>query len=219
MIIIATHNGKEHLEKCLSSLEKTECKYPVCIIDSASGDKHIEYLKGLEISNPFSFSLQVHYIKENVYETGVIKYAIQNIDTDVFVFIQDSLEIKHSLFYERLVDKLNINRVVPILTFPTYHDDEDHYFFLYENFGTAEYWQGIFGNMFAIRKSDLLKIPINSIPDINSKEGSCAMERGWAILFESKFFSISPLEGHYHYYRLLYDDYILFRKNFGSRAD
>ena len=67
MIVIGTHNGQEHILKCLTSLETVKNQLSVAIVDSGSDEEYISYLKGLEKSNPFSFDIKVFFIASTLH--------------------------------------------------------------------------------------------------------------------------------------------------------
>ncbi len=219
MIVITTYNGEKYLKRLLNSLENINCKIPVSVINSASTEeKTIQYLQNIEKDNPFSFSVNIYHSKENIWESGAPVFALNNIEADKYFFLQDSIVIKHSLFFERLESFLKKGTVVYLISFPeNFYVNREEVGFVVKNFGSYYFQKGCFGSMFFIHKSDLLTLPLEKIPKINNKFETCAMERGWSVLFYESSLKIKELEGYYDFHRLIEDDYVLFSKYFGGR--
>lgn len=218
-ISIATHNGHTYLHRCLQSLQDAKVTNPVKVIDMASdSEASIDYLKEISSRPSYDLDLQVCYTGKNHFETGAILYTFKEFPSDSYLFLQDSVSIKSPYFFEMLYSKLRPGNVVPLVTFPSnFYDSTQQYAFCLNNFGSTNFTKGIFGSIFACMHQDMERLSLDKIPSIDTKFKSCAMERGWSVLFEQARIYINPIEGSYSYWALLEDKYTTFTKTFGNR--
>jgi hypothetical protein len=220
MIVIATNNGKNHLIELLSVINVINPECGVSIIDTQSNDEEtIKFLNELDEKNPYRFKLQIHQTPYRGFDSGAYMYAINNIKAERFYFIQDSIRIKTLNFFKNIDSKLKPGTVVPLITFPANtYDSQEQIDFCLNNFGKAEFSQGIFGPMFAIMNEDAQKIDKKHLVWPTNKMLQMGLERGWGVLFDMYGINIDPLEGAYDYYRLINDQYTQFRKIINYRA-
>lgn len=219
-IVIATNNGKSNLQELLNSLEKIQIDYNIAIIDTQSTNlESIEFINKLDSENPYNLNIKVFRTPHKGYDTGAYIYAINNIDSKYFYFLQDSMQIKSIDFFNETNKRLNNNNsVVPLLTFPSnFFDNEEERQFCINNFGTLESKAGIFGPMFAISKENINLIDKKYLVYPSNKTEQMAMERGWGIIFNKYVISIIPLEGTHNDQMLRNDGYKYFKKTFRGR--
>jgi len=215
MIVIASHNGKLHLSKLLVNLEDIDLLgHDVAIIDTQSNELDtIEFLDSIAKTNPYNYTIHVHKTPYRGFDTGAYIYAINNIKSDKFFFIQDSIRIKRSDFFKAIDEKLKPGTAVNLIQFNTnLYDSQEQVDFCFNSFGQIKYNKGVFGPMFSIHvedikriKSDHLIYPINKIQQMG-------MERGWAILFDIYGITLDSLEGDYNFEMLINDKYKYFTK-------
>lgn len=216
MIIITTHNGKNHLENLLSHLNNLDLlEHKVLVVDSGSSDiESIQYLEELKIKNPFNYELIVDKTEYSGYDSGVIIHTMRNYDDERYIFIHDSSLIKNNeclLKLDELMKKENV--VVPFLTFDGNSYDNDYQKkFCESNYGSGENRFGIFASIFAISKNSLAKINKDELFIPTNKEESRAMERCWSVVFEKSGLVVETLEGEYNPDKITNDGYHYFSK-------
>jgi hypothetical protein len=217
MIVVATNNGKNHLIDLILSL--SNLNLDVAIIDTQSTDQDsIDFLDQIKKNNPFKINIQVHQTPYRGFDTGAYIYAIRNIETERFYFIQDSLRIKDLNIFSEIDKKIKPGTVVPLITFSSnLYDNQEQADFCTEKFGTSNFEKGIFGPIFCGMRSDFKKIEDNLLTYPTNKNLQMAMERGWGILFNKYNFNIDPLEGDYNFEKLVRDEYFYFKKKFPYR--
>jgi len=218
MIVISTNNGKKFLENLLRSLSDINSKIDVSIIDTQSTDEDsLTYLENLRNNNPFEFNIKVYTTPYRGFDSGAYIYAINNIVSDKFYFLQDSITIKSIDFFNEIDKKLKPGVVVPLITFQSnFYANGEQTNFCSSNFGTYIYDKGIFGPMFSILYEDCQKIDKSLLVYPYNKMTQMAMERGWSIIFEKYNFTIDPLEGEKDD-RIFNDEHLYFIKYFPYR--
>jgi hypothetical protein len=214
MIIIATNNGKRNLIELLENLNELDLSCKVCIIDTGSTDQEsLDFLNELDDVNNYNFEIEIYQTPYKGYDTGAYIYAINNIESDRYYFIQDSLRIKSKDFFNLIDDKLKPGVVVPLITFSSnLYDYQEQIEFCIKNFGSFEFEKGIFGPIFSILSEDVQKIDKKYLVYPTNKSLQMGMERGWAVIFGKYNFEIDPLEGDYDYNKLMTDQYKHFKK-------
>lgn len=219
MIVIATHNGKNHIAELLTNLKEVDLTTSVAIIDTGSEDESFEYIKTLNNSSEYPFKVEVHQTPYRGFDTGAYIYALNNIKAERFYFMQDSIRIKDSRFFKNIDSKLLPGTVVPLVTFgANVYDDQEQVDFCVKHFESSNFERGIFGPIFSILNDDIQKIDKRFLVWPTSKVLQMGMERGWSVLFKKYGFAIDPLEGEYCYNRLVNDQYSQFRKIFCGRT-
>ena len=214
MIVIATNNGKQNLIELLSNLNTIDFNCSVSVIDTGSTDREsIDFLEFLKVNSNYKFKIEVHQTSYKGYDTGAYIYAINNIESDRYYFIQDSIIIKSINFFELVDDKLQPGVVVPLITFgANLYDYQEQIDFCMFHFGECKFQKGTFGPMFSILKEDVNKIDKKYLVYPTNKSLQMGMERGWSVIFEKYNFDIDPLEGDYDYNKLMNDQYNNFKK-------
>jgi hypothetical protein len=214
MIIIATNNGKQNLIELLGNLKEFSFSRKVCIIDTGSTDQEsIDFLNELSDVNNYNFEIQIHQTPYKGYDTGAYIYAINNIESDRYYFIQDSLRIKSKDFFNLIDNKLKPGVVVPLITFgKDQYDSLEQLEFCIKNFGSPYYKKGIFGPMFSILSEDVQKIDKKYLVYPTNKTLQMGMERGWSLIFEKYNFDIDSLEGDYDPMKIMNNQYNYFKK-------
>ena len=210
MIVIATNNGMEFLPNLLSDLEKFNITEEISIIDTQSSDsEYINYLFNLKLK--FKLKINVYQTPYRGFDTGAYIYAINNLKSDRFVFIQDSIRIKNVDFFNLIEEKLKTSNVVAILTFEgNWWENETQKYFSLKHFGTTMFDMGIFGPMFSISYTDSQKL--NNLIYPTDKEQQKAMERCWSIIFKEQNFTVDCLEGTHNDFKINNDGYNYFTK-------
>jgi GT2 family glycosyltransferase len=95
MIVIATHNGKEHLKKLLSNLESFKLDKEISIIDTMSSNKEsLDFLDEISTKNIYNLNINIYKTEYRGFDTGAYIYAINNLIAERFYFLQDSIIIK-----------------------------------------------------------------------------------------------------------------------------
>jgi hypothetical protein len=220
MIVIATNNGKKHLIELLENLNQLGIKYPVSIIDTQSTDQEtVDFLNQITDNNPYNFKISVYQTPYRGFDSGAYMYAINNIKSDRFYFLQDSLRIKDPNFFNNINEKLKPGIVVPLITFASnLYDGPDQIEFCLNNFEDTKFTKGIFGPMFSVLNEDIQKIDKKFLIWPTNKRMQMGMERGWGILFDKYEFIIDSLEGDYDYGKLINDQYLQFKKIINYRG-
>lgn len=220
MVIIATNNGHLYLEKLLVDFENFFIDKEICLIDTGSTDE--ESLKLLdEIKNKKIFSkLSIQILKTPYkgYDSGAYIYAMKNINSDKYYFIQDSISIKNKDFFDDIDKKLKDNTVVGFIYFDSnFYENQEQINFCTSKFGVKDFDLGIFGPMFAITKNDVNKIlkDLNYLP--SNKNEQCAMERCWSALFKSKNIQVEFLDGNHNGTTFERNGYKYIDKKFANR--
>lgn len=213
MIVIATNNGKEYLINLLNSLEFLEINIPISIIDTKSNNSDsLEFIDILKSNNPYKLNISVYSTPYRGYDTGAYIYAIKNIPSTRYIFLQDSIEIKSNIFFEIINSKLEDNVIVPLISFNNIgYDNIEEQDFCLKNFDTIQYNKGIFGPMFAVTKKTIDLIDKKYLICPTTKNEQMAMERGWAIIFEKYNFKINEME-FFDYDKICNDKYSNFKK-------
>src|SRR5689334_3577422 len=127
MIVVATNNGSEYLPKLLDSIQKYGWYgHSVLIVDTGSTDmKFKRYLESLTDDENRKYPFVI-YCSENKkwveeqgyvwggYDTGAYLKAYKDNKEfeDVFIFMQDSFEIKSSNWIPEFYSKLTDNNLV-----------------------------------------------------------------------------------------------------------
>jgi hypothetical protein len=210
MIVIATNNGIKFLPNLLSDLEKFNITEEISIIDTQSSDSEfIDYLESLKSFN--KLNINIYQTPYKGFDTGAYIYAIQNLKSDRFIFLQDSIRIKNIDFFNLIDEKLKTSNVVTILTFEGDRwDNPTQQIFSLKHFGTTSFEKGIFGPMFSMSYSDSQKL--NNLIYPIDKNQQMAMERCWSVIFKKQNFTIDCIEGIYNDFKINNDEYEYFTK-------
>jgi len=214
MIVIATNNGKHFLSNLLDDFKKFNIKHPISVIDTQSNDSEsINFLKKIKQLYP-ELNIQVFTTLSKNFDTGAYIFALNNIVAEKYYFLHDSIRIVSPHIFEEIDKKLHPGNVVALTTFKgnTYYSPAQSDF-CYQNWGTTEYTTGIFGPMFAILRSDVIK-SWNNLPKIlpTNKFHQTGMERGWGIFCDKSDLNIVELDETISYSKGLKDGFKYFTK-------
>jgi len=231
MIVIATNNGMEHLPKLLDSIQKYGWYgQDVCVVDTGSTDKEfLNYLlkiDGGDDGSTISYSFRVYVERSIRWDEGAHKYTSGGYDTgaykrayelnkgieDLFIFLQDSVEIKSPNWFPAIMIKLQEGDVCAWLTFTDWYDNQEQVDFVQKYFNEHRYEKGVFAPMFdkVYEKTGIKDV------QVYNKWTQQAMERGWAVAFEQAGLRLVSLD-IMNWERLRGDSYEHFRKSFPVR--
>jgi GT2 family glycosyltransferase len=192
MIAIVTHNGEPVLKNLLDDISSFNVpNNEVCVVDNLSTtESHLLYLEKLK-----NEGYNVLHNPDPHWEIGAFKYAIENIKSDVWFCMQDSIHIKQDIF-SYVTPKLTENNVYTFLTGPCgLWDDHNDKFLLNLHFGTMTYSKVIFGNMMFAKNSVLQRVKDEWFIPSNRTEAA-ASERGVSVVFDRHNIKIIGL-GYY----------------------
>ena len=102
-IVIPNYNGKKFLKDCLKSLGKQTIKAPVIIVDNASSDGSVKYVKQLISEQPSKYPEVV--IKELATNTGfahAVNVGIEMADSE-FILLLNNDTVSEETMTERLL--------------------------------------------------------------------------------------------------------------------
>jgi len=168
MIVIVTHNGNQCLIDLLSDISKYEQNNNICIVDNKSTDiNHLKFLKQKEDEG-----YNVLYNPKDNYVLGAYKYALENLKSDVWYFLLDSLRIKHDVFsYVRPL--LTENNIYALITaHPGLYENQDVITYLLNKHINYSYNKMLTFNTFfsldsVVRKvKDQWPLPTNKFEDM-----------------------------------------------------
>jgi len=188
IIVIVTFNGYQVLTNLLNDIKGFNIpNSEVCIVDNKSNDEeHLAFLKGLEADD-----YKVLY-KSKGFELSAYKYALDNIEADVWFLLQDSIHIKQDIF-SLITPLLTDSNVYSFLTFsPGLYDNHDDRAFLLLNYGTLQYSRANWPSCYFAKDSVLQKVK-NEWKLPKNKIEAMAMERGTAIVFDRHNIEIKGL--------------------------
>lgn len=219
MIVIATNNGNESLPRLLNSLEKYNYNnFPICIVDTgSSNEEFINYLEELKTLNKYTI-LNI----QGGYDTGAYIHAYRNTNSNYYIFLQDSTEIKHEDFFKKLEEYSNSDNIFAYFIFTSPDSAGDFKGILekyYDTESLANYQFGIFGPMFATSRKILDSIYNNNLYLIpTNKDEQMAMERGWAIAAYKLSIPVYAFD-IFNHNSLVNDQYYYFKKYFHWKTE
>jgi hypothetical protein len=185
MIVIATNNGYKHLKDLLDSMSKFDFSTEkLLVIDTISNDEnHLNFLQNLQNIYP-NLNISISTTPYRKFDTGAYLYAYKNFDSEYFIFLHDSITIKDGNFIQVVKDTLKDNDIVSFscFNFMGYGDQEWKEFFK-KNTNEDKYEIGIFGPMFACKKSTLDKINFDHLELPNNKNQQACYEGIWPTIF------------------------------------
>ena len=201
MIVIATHDNINYLDTLIKSINNYGTNgHKVLIVDTNSiTPDFFKYLSSLKEAS-FTNNLNIEITKTlySGYDSGGYIWAYKNFIEENYIFLQDSMEIKHPEWITIIEEKLKKSDVVAWRKFPRHlcpFDNPHQERWLYELIGTRDYDEGIFGPVFSTKRSVLYEIEQSNLFIIpNNKEQQQGMERGWAIIFKKLGFIVDNIE-------------------------
>ena len=186
MIVVATNNGFIYLKELLDSFKDIDlCNEKIFIIDTISNDiNHLNFLKQINNLYP-NLDIEITTTPHRKFDTGAYIYAYQNINSDNYIFLHDSVTIKNKNFIKVVKEQLNENNVVSFscFNFMGYGGNEWKDFFK-NNTNEEKYEIGFFGPMFACKKSVLDKINFENLILPTNKNQQACFEGIWPTLFK-----------------------------------
>lgn len=210
MIVIASHNGGDHLRQLIDGMSFFGTKgEDVLIVDNQTTDLYsLGYMEHLQESDlPF----KVYIDKTNFttgYEPGAFIWSFRNYEDDRYVFFQDSMRVTGPDWLTQFDDRHKEGAdVVPWAIFRPlmFGMHPDNVLHVIEGWG-QDLWHkyrdnldGFFGSIFSVKREALLKadeaglFPDKGIP--TSKWGAQAMERVFPIVFAEIGASVTPIIG------------------------
>jgi len=189
MIVLATYNGKKFLEGLLDDIKSFKIfNEDVCIVDNNSTNKdHLEYLIKLKNEN-----YNILYNKRGGYDIGAFKYALDNLKSDVWFCMQDSIRLKQDIF-SYVTPLLTNKNVYTILTVPPgLYDNVDDRMFLSLHYKTTQYSSGMFPSSYFALDEVMQKVKNDWYIPTNKIE-SMGMERGMCVVFDKYGIEIKGL--------------------------
>ncbi len=223
MIVVATNNGHLHLPELLSSIEEHgDGGHEVLVVDTQSSDVRAQaYFDSLcKYSGPLRLSATRTPYKG--YDTGAYLYAFRNFPADRYIFMQDSLRVKHSGWTEAFDAKFTHGvGCVPWLVFPAQWDSDAQLEFVANCLGVRSAPPfGIFGPVFAAKRSALNEMDakglLAAIP--SNKLEQQAMERAWPTAFFVAGYGVRPIHTNFSEADVRGDRYGVFVKKLPKRT-
>lgn len=189
MLVIGTHNGGDHLKRCVASIDTYgTAGHQVLIVDTSSDDpSHLKILDEIKQTHP---DFLVETSKYGQYELGSIRHAYFEHKPERFLFIHDSVELKSKDWWLPFEFKLREYNVVPWITFnPVNFDTQDQVNFIQSTYGLTldPSYVGIFGSMFCTSLDVMKRLEDRGWLGFAcpTKIISMAMERAWPLAFRA----------------------------------
>ncbi len=223
MIVIATHNGKDHLPGLFDALETygtggrkvllldtgTTCKGSLDLIQELSGRK-------------WSFELESGRTPYQAYDSGAYVHAYRNWEAGSYLFMQDSIRPKSPDWVTAFECRLTYGvGCVPWLIFPMQWNCQEQVDFVMEKCEVGD-WppHGIFGPIFLATRSALAELDARGLLEVlpGSKTEQMAMERFWPTAFIKAGIAVRPVEAAFEERSLRQDAYRHMTKRFALRA-
>jgi len=223
MIVVATHNGKDHLPVLLESLERHGVGgHDVLILDTGSTCRaSLELLREVE-SRKWPFRLEVGKTPYQAYDSGAYVHAFRNWDAEGYLFMQDSVKPKRDDWVSAFESKATYGvGCVPWLIFPMQWNSQEQVDWLISTCGVND-WppHGVFGPIFYAPRSAMESLDAKGFLDIlpSDKTQQMAMERIWPTVFTLSGFAVRPVETVFDETLLRQDEYTHMTKKFALRA-
>lgn len=215
MIVIATNNGWNYLEQCLSrAIEFGTDNEKILVVDTNSSDKsYIDFAKN--ICN--KYNVEFGQLSYSGYDFGAYMWAYRNYIDDFYFFQHDSIFIKNSESIKKIKSQISENAVCAWVKFSKHvcpFDNIEQQTWLKDKLGTDNYDYGIYGPNFGLLRSTLDRIIDKLNFTVDNKLQQQGMERGWAILFKQLDIIVHGLEDPTSQFnhRFHSDDFLYFTK-------
>lgn len=217
LIVVATNNGKEHLERLHASFERYGIPEgaKVLIVDTGSTSDSIEYIKSL----PYAFALTLPIRDIGAYTYGLHFGSIYGFKN--YLFMHDSMEVMQENWLEefesRMTDELTI---VPWLTFDFFFDSDEQVKYLEGSLST--YFNGypekaVFGPVF-YTSSMCAHTIFRHCKFPETKIEAQAWERGIAIICKEELIKVNEIQHGFNVFTLDAGEYTVLRKYRPGRA-
>lgn len=203
MIVVATHNGKDSLNRLLNSMAVFGTDDALVLVVASGETEHVDQM--VKAFKPAIPSLRWVPEPRNAFETGAWIEAYRSCVSSRYLFIQDSMEVTAPGWYKQFDDiaetrtyKGSYEFCVPWVTFTPYllgvtPEVRNRIIEVYGVY--AEPGFGIFGSMFYTSRDSLRRIEksgyLNYVP--KDKTDSEAYERWWALIFHRLGIPIMPI--------------------------
>jgi hypothetical protein len=206
MIVISTFDDVDLLERLLESLLVTNnFDEPVLIVCTDSSKIEVlEYVDLICSSGKYPFTLLWDVTPYRGYDSGAYIFAFKKYNSDYYIFLQDSMEIKSPDW----LDVFKLNRELGVVNaWVTFKDsrwdslEQRDWVINKLSIPFLEPTYGIFGPIFQISRIDLIKIDdkwnLERFIPFNKLIGQQGMERGWSYLLYNTELSLNSLDGDY----------------------
>jgi hypothetical protein len=187
MIVIATNNGFVHLKELLDSFCNIDMyDEKILIVDTISTDEnHINFLN-LTPALYANLDITITKTPYRGFDTGAYIHAYENYESELYIFLHDSIIIKNSNFVKDIKNYLEENDVVSFFCFNFVRCGDDEWKkFMKSCTGSEYYDRAIFGPMFACKKEVLSNINTKELEIPDNKNKQTAYEAIWMHLFKS----------------------------------
>ncbi|MBE5844876.1 MAG: glycosyltransferase family 2 protein [Butyrivibrio sp.] len=105
-IVIPNYNGKKYLKDCLRSLGKQTVKAPVIVVDNASSDGSVEYIKQLVSENPSKYpEVRIVELSSNTGFSNAVNIGIEMSDSEYVILLNNDTVSKETMT-EKLLDAI-----------------------------------------------------------------------------------------------------------------
>lgn len=231
MIVVATHNSRSNIDRLLESMRVYGTDSTPVLLVVSGNKEYQDYIDSI-CKGDHGIQAGLDWVEEptNGYEAGAWITAYRHRFAVHFLFIQDSVEITSSGWYDqfrRAGDKAYAagftDFCIPWVTFAPYMlgvtaDVAQRIMTVYGLF--AEPGFGIFGSMFYTNRTSLEQIDNAGYMNYQARDkiDSEAYERWWALFFHRLGIPMFPI--HANQYSQLHGDGNAFfglRKHFYSR--
>ncbi len=201
MIVVATHNGQESLDRLLASMLRHGTQgWDVCIVVSNdSTNEYKAYVQSLR-RDWGPFKLEVLVEPWGSFESGAFIHAYRELHTvNEFLFLQDSMEVTDNDWIEQFRTRMSQGLcVVPWVTFSPYLlgcTPQVSNIIVQTHGLYREPGFGIFGSIFYTNRRTLEIVDRASYFDFipKNKAEAEAMERFWALYFNRLNIPMNPI--------------------------
>ena len=186
MIVIATNNGFDYLEKCLKSCKNYTVNIPVLVVDTGSSNEFKELGKSLALK----YGAQWTESEPGGYDYGAYIHAYKNFEADWYWFQHDSVCFKNYSSIKLIEKQIRDGKACAWTSFVYYtcpYDNEEQANWVKSITDNTYYDFGCFGPNFGISRNHLNTIDsIFNLSNIkvDTKIKQQAMERCWPIMFK-----------------------------------
>ena len=207
MVVIPSFNGADYIHEQLYRFKKCAPEERLIVVDTKSTDPKSKLIVQTECG-----LRDVEFAEcegdEHGYESGALKKAFAlHPDEPFYMTVHDSLWIKSQETMPMVHECLRSHDVVAWHFFMqegSGWDSQEQRDWLVRNFGTDQYYMGIYGQVFAAKNEQMRRL-LERVRDIrvDSKDTTMGMERAWPIVMGQLGMSILFLE---HYKGPLFSD-------------
>lgn len=186
MIVIATNNGFDYLERCLKSIRMHTKNARILVVDTGSAEE-FEKL-GQSIAN--DYGAEWTQTENKHYDFGAYIHVYKNYPSEWYWFQHDSVCLKSYTALDLIKKQVLDGKACAWTSFVYYtcpYDNEEQMQWVHQLTGETDYDFGCFGPNFAISRNHLDTLDsiynLSSI-QVDTKVKQQAMERAWPIMFK-----------------------------------